>query len=104
MKLLEDNEFEWISVCFFFFFSSRRRHTRCSRDWSSDVCSSDLNLTADYDFDMGTDVIGDQAPPRGGGGSSPAIWTADGKSVIVTTTEHGRSNLEIGRASCRERV
>src|SRR6266550_6925930 len=24
-----------------FFFSSRRRHTRCSRDWSSDVCSSD---------------------------------------------------------------
>src|SRR2546429_2711014 len=28
-------------VCFFF--SSRRRHTRCSRDWSSDVCSSDLS-------------------------------------------------------------
>src|SRR2546422_6004422 len=27
---------------FLFFFSSRRRHTRCSRDWSSDVCSSDL--------------------------------------------------------------
>src|SRR3989442_9181624 len=31
------------SVCFFFF-SSRRRHTRCGRDWSSDVCSSDLLL------------------------------------------------------------
>src|SRR2546422_3516600 len=30
-------------MCFsLFFFSSRRRHTRCSRDWSSDVCSSDL--------------------------------------------------------------
>src|SRR5215813_14157843 len=29
--------------CFFFFFSSRRRHTRCGRDWSSDVCSSDLH-------------------------------------------------------------
>src|SRR5436309_8628473 len=28
---------------FFFFFSSRRRHTRFSRDWSSDVCSSDLD-------------------------------------------------------------
>src|SRR6266550_9596809 len=27
----------------FFFFSSRRRHTRCSHDWSSDVCSSDLS-------------------------------------------------------------
>src|SRR5690625_7893521 len=32
------------SDCFylFFFFSSRRRHTRWPRDWSSDVCSSDL--------------------------------------------------------------
>src|SRR5256884_4365605 len=30
----------------FFFFSSRRRHTRCSRDWSSDVCSSDLDIGA----------------------------------------------------------
>src|SRR5690606_40420875 len=29
---------------FFFFFSSRRRHTRFSRDWSSDVCSSDLDF------------------------------------------------------------
>src|SRR5438105_12708457 len=29
-------------VDFFFFFSSRRRHTRSTRDWSSDVCSSDL--------------------------------------------------------------
>src|SRR5690606_39302315 len=28
---------------YIFFFSSRRRHTRFSRDWSSDVCSSDLN-------------------------------------------------------------
>src|SRR5699024_11714155 len=28
----------------FFFFSSRRRHTRSKRDWSSDVCSSDLNI------------------------------------------------------------
>src|SRR5207247_4219661 len=27
---------------FYFFFSSRRRHTRSTRDWSSDVCSSDL--------------------------------------------------------------
>src|SRR5215813_5921274 len=26
-----------------FFFSSSRRHTRCGRDWSADVCSSDLN-------------------------------------------------------------
>src|SRR5207302_2179150 len=31
----------------FFFFSSRRRHTRFSRDWSSDVCSSDLRQFAE---------------------------------------------------------
>src|SRR5258707_15818897 len=31
-----------VSICLFFFFSSRRRHTRYWRDWSSDVCSSDL--------------------------------------------------------------
>src|SRR5437660_4708792 len=31
-------------IVFFFFFSSRRRHTRWPRDWSSDVCSSDLRL------------------------------------------------------------
>src|SRR5207245_4490625 len=30
--------------CSVFFFSSRRRHTRCYRDWSSDVCSSDLHF------------------------------------------------------------
>src|SRR5947209_10168783 len=30
----------------FFFFSSRRRHTRYWRDWSSDVCSSDLSSSA----------------------------------------------------------
>src|SRR5207302_2087297 len=29
-----------------FFFSSRRRHTRFSRDWSSDVCSSDLDVAS----------------------------------------------------------
>src|SRR5207245_3338962 len=32
----------WVIYCFFF--SSRRRHTRCYRDWSSDVCSSDLTI------------------------------------------------------------
>src|SRR5437868_7734945 len=31
-----------MSILVFFFFSSRRRHTRSKRDWSSDVCSSDL--------------------------------------------------------------
>src|SRR5437899_6342450 len=33
-------------ILYFFFFSSRRRHTRCLSDWSSDVCSSDLQGAA----------------------------------------------------------
>src|SRR5438093_9332410 len=37
---------------FFFFFSSRRRHTRLVSDWSSDVCSSDLNELVRW----GTDI------------------------------------------------
>ena len=41
-------EHTWACLCVFFvfFFSSRRRHTRWSGDWSSDVCSSDLSLTS----------------------------------------------------------
>src|SRR5689334_24477387 len=42
--------FFFVVVClfffFFFFFSSRRRHTRWNCDWSSDVCSSDLDFEA----------------------------------------------------------
>src|SRR5690606_40256141 len=42
-----------------FFFSSRRRHTRFSRDWSSDVCSSDLdrNSFACLDFPQVHEVL-----------------------------------------------
>src|SRR5699024_11222891 len=44
----------WCAVCqligqLVFFFSSRRRHTRSKRDWSSDVCSSDLRGPEDAD-------------------------------------------------------
>src|SRR5690554_1924818 len=39
-----------------FFFSSRRRHTRCGRDWSSDVCSSDLAIA---DALLGAAGLGD---------------------------------------------
>src|SRR5699024_11263769 len=39
-----------------FFFSSRRRHTRSKRDWSSDVCSSDLEQVA-YAKSLGMTVL-----------------------------------------------
>src|SRR5207249_6264128 len=37
---------ERLNLSYSFFFSSRRRHTRSKRDWSSDVCSSDLRCSA----------------------------------------------------------
>src|SRR5207249_9669328 len=46
------------TLCVFFFFSSRRRHTRSKRDWSSDVCSSDLGIpTMVSNYLEGRDVI-----------------------------------------------
>src|SRR6266700_4244112 len=48
----------WTSLLLFFFFSSRRRHTSFSRDWSSDVCSSDLAL-ADGDAGLAARVLRD---------------------------------------------
>src|SRR2546428_7443945 len=41
------------SSLLFFFFSSRRRHTRSDRDWSSDVCSSDLKRIKKVVLELG---------------------------------------------------
>src|SRR2546421_136879 len=84
----------------FFFFSSRRRHTRSDRDWSSDVCSSDLPSTTSeaYDQPVETSVLGSfwrllpsSKPPRpsGGGGrhalrsrARASLAPPDRKSVV----------------------
>src|SRR6266568_8921602 len=56
----------------FFFFSSRRRHTRWNCDWSSDVCSSDL------------DVIAALKPsPNPGQGDATTRFHQDRKSVVL---------------------
>jgi dipeptidyl aminopeptidase/acylaminoacyl peptidase len=55
--------------------------------------STPKNLTLDYDFDIGGGVGGDQAPPRGGGGSRP-YWSADGRNVYVQAAEEGRVNIK----------
>src|SRR6266403_2466843 len=54
---------------FFFFFSSRRRHTRSLRDWSSDVCSSDLS--SQQRLLLGFSVLHGRAGARRGKGSRP---------------------------------
>src|SRR6266513_4838880 len=61
---------------FIFFFSSRRRHTRSKRDWSSDVCSSDLfrgYLWRYFNHDNGRKQTGwPSAAPRQAQGLEPA--------------------------------
>src|SRR5690349_7270322 len=44
----------WVCKAIAFFFSSRRRHTRSLRDWSSDVCSSDLILAGSRRYRLGS--------------------------------------------------
>src|SRR5207245_3534955 len=87
-------------------YSSRRRHTRCYRDWSSDVCSSDLaNLsggtlvTEPKGIEPMTDPGMIHAQDQR---SSPDRRAAGESDVPVEEGGHGRE--EIGRASCRESV
>src|SRR5690606_41135505 len=94
------------------FFSSRRRHTRFSRDWSSDVCSSDL-LTVRYVLLLGLlclTACAHTPPPQ----ISQALAPGDAplseplrQEARAQTPGHSGFHLlasKIGRASCRERV
>src|SRR5207245_4422314 len=93
------------------FFSSRRRHTRCYRDWSSDVCSSDLykvQSTKLQKYKVSSSV-----------GPQSRRWldacVSSVKRIIVRRLscrrvacsdiriKSARHRTQIGRASCRER-
>jgi len=50
------------------------------------------NLTSDYDFDMGSSVFGDNAPPRGGRGRS-LYWSPDGRSLFDIVEKQGRTPI-----------
>src|SRR5207249_7788735 len=94
---------------FFFFFSSRSRHTRSKRDWSSDVCSSDLfpgistatvsalkAVAAMAACRFKAETVAVEIPGKKG----PTVVEKDECPRADTTLEA----LEIGRAACRERV
>src|SRR5882757_1631312 len=69
---------------FFFFFSSRRRHTRYWRDWSSDVCSSDL-LPPIFWSEFPEDILAFSGATRGNGVGARAC------SIIFGTFHHRSS-------------
>src|SRR5207249_8551604 len=94
--------------------SSRRRHTRSKRDWSSDVCSSDLGQSVQYvrrdlrsqvriglhdACDVGEIFLALAAAPL-------AILRRPDLSeeYILDPSDAKRQTKQIGRASCRERV
>ena len=54
--------------------------------------SKPQNLTAQFDFDVGEGVFGDQPPPRAGGSNRP-IWSADSKTILETAGQQGRTIL-----------
>src|SRR5690349_22111425 len=84
---------------FFFFFSSRRRHTRSLRDWSSDVCSSDLRTT--NRSAAARCRIRACLPARLRGVSLHRPAPRGSRSGAFHPPP---SSAQIGRASCRERV
>lgn len=62
--------------------------------WVMDVAkdAKPKNLTADYDFDIGSSVFGDNAAPRGGHGRS-LFWSGDGRTLFDTVEKQGRTPL-----------
>src|SRR5215203_7206948 len=70
---------------FVFFFSSRRRHTRYWRDWSSDVCSSDLD---DDDLRLGLTSLVEM-------GAREAILTRPNGCVAIVGEGSERSSYEV---------
>src|SRR5262245_14917651 len=84
-----------------FFFSSRRRHTRCLSDWSSDVCSSDLDVrpldtphrpSVDVLFRSTADVYGDRVlgvvmSGMGADGRDGAAWIKARGGAVLTEAE-----------------
>src|SRR5206468_10064461 len=89
-----------------FFFSSRRRHTRSDRDWSSDVCSSDL---APLDAAALAAPLAGALPDGKSGLADPALRAPTRPEPAVVLLQAAAASTaartaKIGRAPCRERA
>src|SRR5699024_11423178 len=93
---------------FYFFFSSRRRHTRSKRDWSSDVCSSDLSRMQHIRLELSRDKEGFiRLKKRKTLKELLKEFQEEPYQYGLYRGENGFLRLrprKIGRASCRERV
>src|SRR5699024_11964580 len=93
--------------------SSRRRHTRSKRDWSSDVCSSDLETEAPYERPalskkLWLDDEFEEEDTKIGAEEEENVEFVFEREVIKITPEDKsvtleNGDVEIGRATCRER-
>src|SRR5207245_6154816 len=93
-----------------FFFSSRRRHTICYRDWSSDVCSSDLwglvlcgVALAGCVFQVLSGREGWLRPLIGAALCGLMCGLLAWASTVALPRAEAARRTQIGRASCRER-
>src|SRR3712207_7391421 len=77
-----------------FFFSSRRRHTRYWRDWSSDVCSSDLGRVTLAELEA--EELRVQA-------SGSARVTASGTAARVVVDASGSARIQLADLATRRR-
>src|SRR5207249_8280035 len=89
-----------------FFFSSRRRHTRSKRDWSSDVCSSDL---LERLAEPGGICVSGRVQEDAAGKLDLAFEDIGEQALKISPVQSGRTGCappshQIGRASCRERA
>src|SRR6266480_1004439 len=81
----------------FFFFSSRRRHTRLTCDWSSDVCSSDLGTSRKTNNAVDAGAVEFVGGGGGGGGAVASISATQSPSPITFPTPIG--NVGTGTAT-----
>src|SRR6266581_421678 len=86
-------------VFFLFFFSSRRRHTRWTGDWSSDVCSSDLRAwSARPGSFPGGPASGNPGPPGGASTSRTQVLFCEG--VMLSVGAGGVKAAEVSSRAC----
>src|SRR5258707_5918015 len=97
-----------VAVCFLFF-SSRRRHTRYWRDWSSDVCSSDLralNGLVKDPLGLLGDALGQVgkylATPNQRAGQSPEFAEFQSRAQQLEPNTHRSEERRVGK-ECRSR-